>query len=155
MARIPGGHEHLEAARKLLREARTVNELRLAQSVLLPLELGLSLDQTAAAIGLSRRTTSTMRTRFAHVSTGEARVPGSKFQLRNRAKADLNQEAQVLKQALEQATQTGVTVVPQIKPLIEAHLGQSLALASVYRMLARHGWHRVQTGPQCVEWRQA
>ncbi|MES2772267.1 MAG: hypothetical protein V4623_11215 [Pseudomonadota bacterium] len=43
MARTPGGLEHIEAARKLLKTARTADELRLAQAVLLPLELGPSI----------------------------------------------------------------------------------------------------------------
>ena len=47
MARTASGVEHIEAARKLLKSARTTGDLRLAQSVLLPLELGLSIEQTA------------------------------------------------------------------------------------------------------------
>jgi len=38
MARIPSGVEHLEAARELLRTAKTVEQMRQAQAVLLPLE---------------------------------------------------------------------------------------------------------------------
>ena len=32
---------------------------------------------------------------------------------------------------------------PRIKPAIEARLGKTLALSSVYRMLARHGWRKL------------
>ena len=53
MARTPSGAEHREAARELLRTAKTVEQMRQAQAALLPLELGLSLEQTALAIGRS------------------------------------------------------------------------------------------------------
>ena len=65
MARTASGAQHIEAARKLVKAARTADDLRLAQSVLLPLELGLSIEQSAVAIGRSSGATCTMRTRFA------------------------------------------------------------------------------------------
>jgi len=92
MARLPSGAEHLEAARELLRTAKTAEQLRLAQAVLLPLQLGLSLQQTAAAIGRSVRVTCGMRTRFAAVREGRRAAPRSKRDLRNRATATLAQE---------------------------------------------------------------
>ena len=75
MARTASGSEHVEAARKLLKSARTADELRLAQSVLLPLELGLSLEQTAKAIGRSSSATCTMRTRFGKMASGQMAAP--------------------------------------------------------------------------------
>ena len=95
MARTAGGSEHVEAARKLLKNARTADELRLAQSVLLPLQLGLSLQQTALAIGRSTGATCTMRTRFGKVAAGQMSPPRSKRQLRNRANTDLQRELSI------------------------------------------------------------
>jgi dienelactone hydrolase len=143
MARNAGGAEHIEAARKLLKSARTADDLRLAQSVLLPLELGLSIEQTALAIGRSSGATCTMRTRFAKVASGEMVAPRSKRQLRNRANTDLERERQILDEVLPDAATGGVVVIPQIKPAIEAKLGKALALSTVYRMLARHGWRKL------------
>ena len=34
-------------------------------------------------------------------------------------------------------------VIPRVKPSIKAKLGKTLALCSVYRMLARHGWRKL------------
>ena len=136
MARPASGSEHIEAARKLLKTARTADELRLAQSVLLPLELGLSIEQTAQAIGRSSGATCTMRTRFGKVASGLMTSPRSKRELRNRANADLQRERQILDEVLTRAASGGVVVIPQIKPAIEAKLGKTLALSSVYRMLA-------------------
>jgi hypothetical protein len=61
MVRTASGLEHIEAARKLLKAARSADELRLAQSILLPLELGLSIAQTALAIGRSSGATCTVQ----------------------------------------------------------------------------------------------
>ena len=96
MARTASGSEHIESARKLLETARMAEELRLAQSVLLPLELGLSIEQTARAIGRSSGATCTMRTRFAKIAAGTLASPRSKRQLRNRANVDLAQEKRIL-----------------------------------------------------------
>ncbi|WP_176712537.1 helix-turn-helix domain-containing protein, partial [Acidithiobacillus ferrivorans] len=89
MARPAGGVEHVVAARELLRSAKTAEELRRAQAVLLPLDLGLSLEQTARAIGRSVNTTCAIRTRFAKVAEGVMAPPQAKTALRNHALADL------------------------------------------------------------------
>jgi len=148
MARTASGLEHLEAARQLLRRAKTADELRQAQAVLLPLELGLSLDQTARAIGRSKGATCTLRTRFSKIARGDMSPPRSKRELRNRAYADLAREAQILDQVLDQAARGGVVVIPRLKPRIEAKLGKKMALSGVYRMLARHGWRKLAPDTQ-------
>ncbi len=78
MARKPGGTDHLESAKELLKKAKTADELRAAQAIVLPLALGLSLEQTALVIGRSVGVTCTMRTRFAHALGGGKKVARSK-----------------------------------------------------------------------------
>jgi len=148
MARPASGKEYIEAARQLLKSARTAEELRMAQAVLLPLEMGLSLEQTAKIIGRSKGATCSMRTRFAQVSAGLRPAPRSKRTLRNRANADLEREKQVLDEVLAPAATGGIVVVPQIKPEVEALLGKSIALSTLYRMLARHGWRKLAPDTQ-------
>lgn len=143
MARTASGLEHVAAARELLKRAKTADELRRAQAVLLPLELGLSLEQTAQAIGRGVTATCQMRIRFCNVERGAIPPPQSKRDLRNRAHADLESEARILDEVLEQAASGGVVVIPRLKPKIEAKLGKTLALSGVYRMLARHGWRKL------------
>ncbi|WP_027358550.1 helix-turn-helix domain-containing protein, partial [Desulforegula conservatrix] len=53
MARKASGIEILDQAKEILSKAKTVNELRRAQAVILPLEFGLSLSQTAMILGVS------------------------------------------------------------------------------------------------------
>ena len=133
----------LISARELLRAAKTAEELRVAQAVLLPLKLGMSIEQTAKAIGRSVRWTCSMRTRYCRVARREEEAPRTKRSLRNRAIATLEQEAQILNEVLAEATQGGVVVVPPLKEKIEKRLGKPAALSTVYRMLARHGWRKL------------
>jgi transposase len=148
MARKAGGSEEIETAKKLLKTAKTADELRKAQSVLLPLMLGLSIDQTAKAIGRTKGATCTMRTRFSKIASGKMATPQSKRKLRNRAKTSLEREKQILDKVLHTAAHGGIVVIPQIKPAIEAELGKPLSLSSVYRMLGRHGWRKLAPDTQ-------
>lgn len=143
MARKPGGTDQLESAKERLKKAKTADELRAAQAIVLPLALGLSLEQTALVIGRSVGVTCTMRTRFAHVLGGGKKVARSKRELRNRAKASLEKESQILDEVLSQAATGGVVIVPPLKPLVEAKLGKSIGLSTLYLMLSRHGWRKL------------
>jgi transposase len=143
MARKAGGADQLVSARELLRTAKTADELRTAQAVLLPLELGLSLELTAKVIGRSVGATCTMRTRYGKVARHEREAPRPKRALRNRANATLEREAQILDEVLEGATHGGVVVVPPLKEKVAERLGKPVALSTIYRMLARNGWRKL------------
>ena len=143
MARKAGGADQLASARELLRTAKTADELRTAQAVLLPLELGLSLEQTAKAIGRSVGATCNLRTRYCKVARHERKAPRSKRALRNRANTTLEREAQILDEVLEGAMRGGVVVVPPLKEKVEERLGKPVALSTIYRMLARNGWRKL------------
>lgn len=143
MARKASGADQLASARELLRTAKTADELRTAQAVLLPLELGLSLAQTAAAIGRSVGATCSLRTRYCKVARREREAPRSKRALRNRANATLEREAQILDEVLAGAIRGGVIVVPPLKEKIAERLGKPVALSTIYRMLARNGWRKL------------
>lgn len=53
MAGLARGKEVLEMAREMVARAETIEQLRQAQAVVLPLDFGLSMKQTAQAIGRS------------------------------------------------------------------------------------------------------
>ena len=143
MARPFTGQGSLEAARKARDEARTADELRIALAVLLPLEAGLNLTQTALVLGRSRHTTCALRTDFCARASGLRATRRKKAELRNRAKSTLQAEAAALDAALAGAAEGAVLVIPCLKEKIEAHLGHSVSLSGVYRMLARHGWRKL------------
>lgn len=143
MARKASGTEQLEVAMERLKKAKTAAELRAAQAIVLPLLLGLSLEQTALAIGRSVGVTCRMRTRYDPSAGEEKKAACSKRELRNRAKASLEQEARILDEVLSEAATGGVVIVPPLKPAVEARLGKPLALSTLYQMLARHGWRKL------------
>jgi hypothetical protein len=63
--------------------------------------------------------------------------------LRNRAHTTREREAQILDEVLADAQVGGVIVVPPLKEKVQARLGKSIALSTLYRMLARHGWRKL------------
>ncbi|WP_411726868.1 helix-turn-helix domain-containing protein [Methyloglobulus sp.] len=143
MARTAGGKDQLEMARAAIRKAKTADGLRAAQAVLLPLELGLSIAQTAVATGRSVGVACTMRTRYSKIARQGMEPPVSKKQLRNRARLPLEEEGAMLDGILERAMQGGVVVVPPLQQKFVEKFGKAVALSTIYRMLARHGWRKL------------
>jgi transposase len=147
----------LERARQVLSQAQTVEQLRQAQAVVLPLEHDLSLEQTARAIGRSVTWTCRLRNRFLAgelVGDGQRQRPGG----RRRQNMTPEQERDALAPLLEQARTGGILVVTQAKAQLETALGRPMALSSVYNLLHRHGWRKTvpderhpQSDPQAQE----
>jgi hypothetical protein len=140
MARPFTGLAHLEAAREQCHNAKSVKQMRQALAVLLPLEAGLSLEQTAAVLGRTREATCRLRREFIHAQEGRTdkrRTAPTRRSLQHQA------QAAALDELLPVAALGGVVVVPQLKPLLEQKLGKRLCLATVYNMLHRHGWRKL------------
>jgi transposase len=138
MARTPRGREVLERAKDLISKARTAEDLRRAQAVVLPLEFGFSLDRTAAIIGVSKGWASHLRTEFIRGRTGGKRRGG-----RRRENMSYEEERAFLAPFLEKAAKGGILVVSEIKQELDRRLGRTTALASVYNLLHRHGWRKL------------
>jgi hypothetical protein len=64
VARPARGMEVLHKAKELLLKAKSVSELRQAQAVILPLEFGFSLSQTANILGISKVWACRLRSEF-------------------------------------------------------------------------------------------
>ena len=131
----------LEAARTLLSRAKTVQELRQAQAVLLPALTGASLTTTAELLGLSRDRVVVLRREFR--GTGDATVGkkargGRRYQL-----LTPEEETSFLAPWIETAARGGVLVVPPIHAAQEERVGHKVPKSTVYRLLARHGWRKV------------
>jgi transposase len=142
MARPRRGKEVLEQAKGCLRAARTAEELREAQAVVLPLEYGLTLKQTAEAIGKSVRRTTQLRGEF--IRRGGPRLADQVGRGgRRRQNMTPEEEEAFLALFAEEAKTGGVLVVSRIKQAWEARLGRKVALASVYNLLHRHGWRKL------------
>ena len=147
MSRPMRGADVLDMAQEMLRQAKTIDELRQAQAVVLPLAYGLSLDETAQAIGQSVTWTSRLRNRFLAgetVADGQRQHAGG----RRRQNLSLEREREILAPFLQRASTGCILVVPQIKAELEAALGRRMALSSVYNLLHRHGWRKLAPDKQ-------
>lgn len=142
MARKASGAEVLGQAKAGVAKAKTAQDLRQAQAVLLPLEFGLSLEQTAEAIGVSVGWACRLRTEFIRRGGVRAEDRPSRGGRRreNMTKAE---EQAFLAPFFEKAAAGGILVVNEIRQALEAQLGRKVALASVYNLLHRHGWRKL------------
>ena len=102
MGRTAGGHPFIGKAKDLLTKARTVQELRQAQAVVLPLEFNMSLDQTSSIIRVSKGWACQLRTDFIRKNgTVEQKVSrGGRY----RENLSLKEEAEFLSPFIEKAT---------------------------------------------------
>lgn len=142
MARIARGEEVADSAMQAIASAVTVEQLRQAQAVVLPLRFAMSLQQTAQVTGLSIGWVSKQRNRYIQgKALGDGSVPARGG--RRRQNFTLEEEAAVLKPFLERARAGGILVVGQIKHDLEAALGRPMSLSSVYTLLHRHDWRKL------------
>ncbi len=143
MARPASGDEQVLAkARQAIAGAQTVEQLRQAQAVVLPLDFGLSLVDTAAIVGLSPYWVCRLRRRFMQgriAGSPDAPTAGG----RRHQNMTVEQERAFLAPFLSQAAIGGVLVVAQIKAALDQRLGRPVALASAYNLLHRHGWRKL------------
>ena len=161
MARPFKGEAAVSLALATLQAPTSVEQLRQAQAVVLPLRYGLSLKQTAEAMGVSPGWASRLRNQFMAGQMIASDAPPARGG-RHRENFTHAQEAQLLQAFLERASRGGILVVGQIKPALEAKLGRPMALSSVYNLLHRHGWRKLapdkrrpQSDPQAqIDWKK-
>ena len=137
MARPATGREFVETAKARIASAKTVDALRAAQALLLPLEFGLSLEQTAVIIGLSKSRTGKLRTRFQRIEGGVEQAK-SKKGLRNHARMTLDEEVKFLAPFITRAQESGMLPIPELKAELERHTGRKVSTSTVYQLLRRH-----------------
>ena len=138
MARPATGREFIKTAKERIASAKTVDALRAAQALLLPLEFGLSLEQTATVIGLSKSRTGKLRTKFQRIETGAVQIR-SKKQLRNHARMSLDEELKFLARFVAKARDPGALPVAELKAELEKCTGRPVSTSTVYQLLRRHG----------------
>ena len=137
-----GDDEILLSARRAIASAKTLEQLRQAQAVVLPLDHGLSLVDTAHVIGVSPGWACQLRRRFINGQmAGAADAPTAGG--RKRQNMSLADEVKFLAPFLEQAASGGVLVVGQVKTALDKRLGREVALASAYNLLHRHDWRKL------------
>jgi transposase len=141
MARTASGHHLVDKAKELLVNAKTIKELRQAQSIILPSKLNLSLDQTSEITGISKRWVSQLRTEFIRANGDiERKAPRGG---RHRENMSLAQEVEFLAPFVAKAKTGGILIVSEIKDALQIRMGRTVALASVYNLLHRHDWRKL------------
>lgn len=142
MARPASGAEVLKQASAWVQKAATMDELRQAQAVLLPLKMGLSMEQTAQALGVSPGWACQLRRRF--IQAG-GKIAQDRPRPGGRRRQNLTQEEEeaFLKPFFDRAQTGGILVVGEIKQALDRRLGRTVALASAYNLLHRHDWRKL------------
>lgn len=149
MARPATGREFVETAKARIAAAKTVDALRAAQALLLPLEFGLSLEQTAVIIGLSKSRTGKLRTQFQRIECGVEQAKTKKG-LRNHARMSLDEEVKFLAPFITKTQDTGVLPIPELKAELERQTGREASTSTVYQLLRRHGCSKFAQQPRAT-----
>ena len=142
MARKARGSDLLEQAKRCLSKAKTAEELRQVQAVVMPLEFGFSMEQTARAIGVSTGWACQLRNHFIRAGG----IPREEKPLRGgrrRANMSPEEEEAFLAPFFDKAKEGGILVVGEIKNALDQRLGRNVALASAYNLLHRHDWRKL------------
>ena len=122
--------------------ATSADTLRQCQAVLLPALLGATLEQTAAALGVSRATVPRLQTSFRKNITAASK-PSRNWGGRRKSLLTPEEENEFLQPWLEQARVGSMVVVSPIRAALAQRLKQPVKPSVVYRLLARHGWRKV------------
>ncbi|MFZ0613435.1 MAG: winged helix-turn-helix domain-containing protein [Desulfobacterales bacterium] len=133
-------NEEIQQAKQLRDQATTIADYRRALSVILVAEHGLDAEQTAKVLGTSRRTVFRNRKDICNQDTTSKKPWGG----RRRCSMTLEQEQEFLAQWEQKAAQGGVLSVIPIHAALKERLGRAIPMSTTYRLLARHGWRKVQ-----------
>jgi len=134
--------EVLALAEEVIESTQDAQELRCAQAVWLPIRFGLTLSQTAEAIGRGRATVGRLQAQFRMRQKG-LKTARERWGGRRRQNLTFEQEAELLRPFFDQANRGEILIVTPIKRAYEAMVGHRVPDSTVYRILARHGWRKI------------
>jgi transposase len=130
----------VKRARELRDKATTLADFRKALAVILSSELSIGADKIAKILGTSRRTVFRNRDDIRNQDVTKKKSWGG----RRRCSMTFEQESEFLSQWEEKAASGGILTVPPIHAALIKRLGHIVPLSTTYRLLARHGWRKVQ-----------
>lgn len=132
--------EEIARMRELRDKATTAMELSKALSVLLVADAGLNATKTAEVLGISERTIFRNRSDIRHQGKGKENTWGG----RRHYRMTIEEEEDFLRTWVAKASEGGVLSVPPVHAALVERLGRSIPISTTYRLLARHGWRKVQ-----------
>jgi transposase len=133
----------VEGAESLVARASTVWQLKAGLSVVLSARFGLSNADVAAALGVGTATVVRLHNEMRSSVSG-AGSRRSAWGGRRHQTLSVAEEKAFLTPWEETAAHGGVLVVPPVRAALEARVGHPVAASTVYRLLSRHGWRRVE-----------
>jgi transposase len=136
--------EVLQLATEAAEKAKTSDDLRMAQAVLIPGLFDIPDRVTGQIVGRSRGTVVQLRKKFSTFKRSQDRNWGG----RRSGYMTIEQERQFLSQFMDQASQGGILVVSKIQRAFEALVGCKVAQSTIYRMLDRHDWRTIIPRPR-------
>jgi transposase len=134
--------ELVQKAQTVVAQATDLQELRAAESVLLPALLGTTLEQTASLLGVGRATVPRLQARFRERCHTGCLLPRQHGGRRN-VLMSVEEERAFLVPWAEQAESGGVLVISVLRAALAQRLERPVAASVAYRLLARHGWRKV------------
>ena len=138
--------EVIETALEAAHNAKTVDELRMAQTVAVPSLLNVPDHLIGQIIGRSRETVVRLRKKFRERWGQEPQ--GRNWGGRRHGYMTIEQERQFLSRFMDQAAHGGILVVSEIKRAFEGLVGRKVAKTTIYRMLDRHEWRTIIPRPR-------
>jgi transposase-like protein len=134
------GELELVVAKELVRSARTLQQLRQGQAVLLPALTGASIETTARILGVGRNQVSVLR-RLLRSAGGPTFGDKDRRGGRHRQLMTAEQEADFFAAWAGMATDRRGSLVSSIHAALEKKVGKQVPRSTVYRLMARHGLH--------------
>ena len=132
--------EELWQAKQHRDQASSMADYRKALSVILVGELGLTAEHISDILGISRRTVFRDRDNIRSQDDTAKKSWGG----RRHCAMTVEEEREFLAQWEKLATVGGVLTVPPIHAALVERLGYNTPMSTTYRLLARHGWRKVQ-----------
>jgi len=139
----------MAAAKTALERAKTADDIRMAQAVLLPALHGLSMEEAGVVMGVSRATVGRLQQRC-RMPQGKQGIAGgvpsrtsTGWGGRRNCHMTLEQEAEFLKPWAAEAQTAGMIVMGPIRAALAQKLGRPVKASVIWRLLARHGWRKV------------
>jgi len=127
-------------AHQIRDQAQTALELRKALSVLLIAEGGLDTNKTAKILRISERTVFRNQEYIRNQEKKNQNTWGG----RRRYTMTVEEEGKFLRDWEARAAEGGVLSVIPIHAALVKKLRRSIPISTTYRLLARHGWRKVQ-----------
>jgi transposase len=132
-----------DVALQTVNEAKSARELRTGLSVLIPKRCGCTNAAVSELLGVGIATVVRMQRQIREQADGTVKQKG-KWGGRRRQLLSFEEEQAFLEPWIAQSEQGGVLIVPPIHKALEERLGSKVHLSTVYRLLARHGWRKVE-----------